>query len=128
MSPTRILVVEDDRDSREALAQVLRTDGHTVFEACDALEGTSTLRAMLLAGQLPHIIVADIFMPGASGLTFVAGVRVLGVTSPVIVITAWPTHDFRMQVQRLDAELVAKPLDPSALCQRVRDLLDAPLR
>jgi DNA-binding response OmpR family regulator len=123
MAPARILVVEDHGDSREAIAHVLRAEGHAVIEASNALEATSTLRSLLIVKKPPDLIITDVYMPGASGLTFLSGVRVIGVTSPVIVITAWPTDDVRARAKRLSGYMIAKPLDLPSLCRTVKAML-----
>jgi DNA-binding NtrC family response regulator len=119
-----IVVVEDHTDSREAIAHALRAGGHTVIEASNAIDATLVVRTLLLEAKPPQLIIADVYMPGASGLTFVSGVRVIGVKSPVIIISAWPTADLRERAKRLDAHFLPKPLEPADLCRMVTTLLE----
>jgi CheY-like chemotaxis protein len=59
----RVLVVEDDRDLREFLADVLAVEGHEVFRAAD---GIQALRVLL--DRAPNLLVTDIAMPEMDGL------------------------------------------------------------
>ncbi|MCX6071957.1 MAG: response regulator [Chloroflexi bacterium] len=64
--PATILVVDDERAYREAIADVLRSQGHTVLVAESAGEA---LKALELA--TPELIMLDVMMPGVDGLTLV---------------------------------------------------------
>jgi CheY-like chemotaxis protein len=57
-----ILVVEDDTELRELLAETLRSVGHVVREAAD---GEAGLRA--LAGGFPDLVILDVEMPALDG-------------------------------------------------------------
>jgi CheY-like chemotaxis protein len=83
---TMILVVEDDGDVREALADVLRQHGYDVAWAADGAEAIRALRS----GLRPSAIVLDVMMPVMDGLEFRAEQRSDPALAciPVIVITA----------------------------------------
>jgi CheY-like chemotaxis protein len=61
-----ILVVEDNIDTREALATLLALQG---FDVVDASNGAEAL-AYLRAGYAPCVIVLDVMMPGCDGYEF----------------------------------------------------------
>ena len=66
----RILVVEDDDDNRELLAELLRLEGHAVEEASDAE------RALELAARLPFdAVIADVGLPRMDGITLARELR-----------------------------------------------------
>ena len=74
MSSRRIsvLVVEDDREIRELLVQVLREEGHEVSSSSDG----STALERLRAGFRPDVILLDLLMPpGICGSEFIAQLR-----------------------------------------------------
>jgi CheY-like chemotaxis protein len=87
VSATRgtVLVIEDDADVREVLADVLRAHGYTVVTAGDGEDGLRAAR-----GAPPGLILLDLMMPRMSGYEFLevrATDRELRAI-PVIVLTA----------------------------------------
>lgn len=83
----RILVVEDEADSREVVALVLERNGAEVTVAAAASEGVG-----ILERELPDVLVADIEMPGEDGYSLVRRVRALpperGGRTPAVALTA----------------------------------------
>jgi CheY-like chemotaxis protein len=81
-----ILIVEDDLDIREALAEALGFEGYEVFLAENGQEALDMLRA----GPLPDVILLDLLMPIMSGWQFrqvqLADPALAGI--PVIVVSA----------------------------------------
>jgi CheY-like chemotaxis protein len=61
-----LLIIDDDRDSREALAEALSLEGYVVATAENGAEALARLRA----GYLPHAILLDLMMPGVDGWDF----------------------------------------------------------
>lgn len=85
-TPKRVLLVEDDRDVREALAQVLEFEGYEVASAANGLEAIEQLRRDLA----PSIILLDLMMPVMDGRQF-RSIQMQDPTIasiPVIVISA----------------------------------------
>jgi len=76
-SPTslRILVIDDDTQARESLADTLGTHGHRVVQAADSAVGMGLLRA----GERFDVALADLGRPGAGGWDLVQVIR-----------SAWP--------------------------------------
>jgi CheY-like chemotaxis protein len=66
-----ILVIEDDSDVRDMLADALRLAGLEVELAADGLTGLDRLRG----GACPSVIVLDLRMPGLSGVEFLREMR-----------------------------------------------------
>src|SRR5262249_21322910 len=62
----RLLLVDDDADSREAVAELLSLDGYDVGEAADGQEALDVLRR----GPAPCMVLLDLHMPTASGAFF----------------------------------------------------------
>lgn len=60
---SRILLVDDDRDMADSLADMLRSEGHDVHTASSGEEGLRTLRA----SPLPDIVLLDVDLPILSG-------------------------------------------------------------
>jgi CheY-like chemotaxis protein len=82
-----ILIVEDEADSREALAIFLRHKGHQVDSVSNGMEAIAAL-----ASHAPDAIVLDMFMPGVDGTSVLKAARsYLHLRSlPVVVMTAFP--------------------------------------
>lgn len=79
----RVLVVDDDTDLRETVADALRDAGWEVDLAEDGE------RALTLVAQAaPDVVLLDLLMPRWSGRDFVAGLRRLHRNVPVVVFTA----------------------------------------
>jgi two-component system, OmpR family, response regulator MprA len=115
---SRILVVEDDREIAETIAEGLREDGFTVDIAND---GAQALKC--LEGPLPAVIVLDLMMPVLNGPEFVRRYR--GVTGgpaiPIIAISAG--RSVRQPVAELGVQLfIPKPFDLPHLLQAVAEL------
>ena len=105
--PCRVLIVEDQADLREMMAQMLTLEG---FDAETATDGIDALGKLLGTGPQPHIILLDMMMPRMDGWTFVdhqtnhPGIAAI----PVIVLSAAP----RSQLQDVRAVAVLqKPLN-----------------
>jgi CheY-like chemotaxis protein len=84
-SQPTILIVDDDPDTRDVLAEMLRASG---YEAATAEDGATAMR-YLDAGNHPQAIVLDLHMPGMSGDTFLRRMRedVALAAIPVIAFT-----------------------------------------
>lgn len=67
----RVLVVEDETDLREVLAEWLEAKGYEVAEASDGLEAVSLLEA----GLEPDVILLDLTMPRMNGWRFLDWLR-----------------------------------------------------
>jgi CheY-like chemotaxis protein len=81
----KVLVVEDDADTREALARALKRGG---YETASSDNGQTALAEM--TRDRPDLIVLDLRMPVMDGLTFLEVIRgyVRWRNLPVIVVTA----------------------------------------
>ena len=65
-----ILVAEDNEDLRNIVADILRSDGHTVIEACDGAEVSD-----LLLKNSVDLLITDIVMPEQEGVQTIVQVR-----------------------------------------------------
>ncbi|MEP7050476.1 MAG: response regulator [Pseudomonadota bacterium] len=94
LSGLRVLVVDDEEDSRDIVAAMLTHEGAEVGTAPSAQEGFE-----LLTRFLPHVLVSDIGMPVEDGYSFVARVRQLpaeaGGKTPSIALTAYTSAEDR---------------------------------
>jgi CheY-like chemotaxis protein len=112
----RILVIEDERDLRELLAEWLETKGYEVAEAADGQDAVELLEA----GLEPDVILLDLTMPRMNGWAFLGWLR----ADPkhrdrrVLVASAY-ARDFPPE----DANgTVAKPFRPELLARELARL------
>ena len=118
MSVTRILIVEDERKTAEALELYLRAEGYEVTIAGDGNKG---LEEALGGGY--DLVLLDLMLPGMYGMDVCRRLREeSGV--PVIMLTARTLEDD--QVRGLDAgadDYITKPFSPRQVMARVRSVL-----
>ena len=83
----RILVVEDDRDIRESLQDLLEVEGYAVTTAENGRDALEQLQRM----DAPSVILLDLMMPVMSGDEFLRELRKDGALAsiPVLVVSAW---------------------------------------
>src|SRR4051794_15472510 len=125
--PFTILLVEDDFDVREALAETLREEGYTVDCACDGEEALQYLRG----GGRPGLILLDLMMPRMSGSEFRMVQRVDPALShlPVVLLSADSRMEDKARVLHADGA-IRKPIDLGELLatiERLRPRMDATL-
>jgi FixJ family two-component response regulator len=113
---TFVAIVDDDDLMRGALQGLLKAAGVAARAFASAEE-------FLQSGQQHHTacLIADIRMPGMSGLDLQARLNDQQVSIPTIFITAHGDSRMRMQALRAGAvEFLAKPFDDEVLLQSVR--------
>ncbi|QGY04501.1 response regulator [Methylobacterium mesophilicum SR1.6/6] len=111
----RVLIVDDDPQVRHVTASFLTGFGHSTTEAGD---GEAALR--LLGGDRYDIVVADLAMPGMSGIELAAEIRERDPRLPVLILTG---HAEAMQIPD-DLPVLSKPFRSADLAARVAALLD----
>jgi signal transduction histidine kinase/ActR/RegA family two-component response regulator len=108
----RVLIVEDNVDTREMLRRVLELDGHEVQEAADGAQGVE----MALATR-PEVVIVDIGLPRLDGYQVARRLRAgLGTAPLLIAVTGYgQTEDRRLSRDAgFDVHLV-KPVAPDQL-------------
>ncbi len=119
LEPARILIVEDDASTREALARALRLDGHEVETAARGETASRLLKTPPWAA-----VILDLGLPDGGGLDWCREWRRRGETLPILILTA--RGDVGSRVEGLDAgadDYLGKPFALSELKARVRALL-----
>ncbi|WP_041233581.1 response regulator [Cylindrospermum stagnale] len=119
----RILVVDDDEDSRFYISTVLEADGATVTAV------TSAPAALEMLPKLqPDAFICDIAMPGEDGYALIRKVRSLkadkGGRVPAVALTAYGDSEDRIRALEAGFQThVAKPVDPGELVTIVANLV-----
>lgn len=102
----RILVVDDEENTRIALTRLLSREGYEVNTAANGLEALSSLR-----NNPAELIITDLNMPEMNGLAFLRELNREYPTSNVIMITAFGEVESYLEALNLGAfEYLNKPL------------------
>jgi FixJ family two-component response regulator len=116
----QVAIVDDDESVRSALHGLMKAVGLRARSFASAEEFLESP----LHGQTACLI-ADIRMPGMSGLELQARLSAEHCRIPIIFITAHGDEKMRLQALRAGAvEFLAKPFDDQALLDRVRAALE----
>jgi DNA-binding response OmpR family regulator len=115
MARQRVLVIEDDRSIREGLVDALQFHG---YSALQAERGDTGLEKVLHGGC--DLVILDLVLPGADGLSVLREIRRARPTLPVIILTARGDEPDRVRGLREGADdYVAKPFSIRELLARV---------
>jgi DNA-binding response OmpR family regulator len=118
-SAGKILVAEDNDDTRAVVVEILRHAGYRLIEAAD---GASALRRV--EEESPDLAIIDINMPEVGGFSVVPAMRRRGFEQPVLILTGYSEIDSRVKGLGLGADdYMTKPFDDRELCARVAALL-----
>jgi two-component system, OmpR family, alkaline phosphatase synthesis response regulator PhoP len=118
-APAHVLVVEDDANLAAGVMENLRAEGYEVSLAGDGEQALTWLGAHLCA-----LVILDVMLPGADGLTVCRTLRERGNTTPVLFLTA--RGDPADRVRGLEAggdDYLAKPFHLQEFLLRVRAIL-----
>ncbi|HEX4511885.1 MAG TPA: ATP-binding protein, partial [Polyangiaceae bacterium] len=114
----RVLIVDDEPDTRGLIDLVLQMSGAQTAVATNAREGLE-----LLQFTRPHVLVSDISMPTEDGYSLISKVRALPgdvANTPALALTALAREEDRDQALRAGFTAhVAKPLEPADLVRHI---------
>ncbi|MGH9327238.1 MAG: response regulator transcription factor [Terriglobia bacterium] len=116
---TKVLVVDDDTESRELLAEVLSTNGYSV----GVVENNAAARELLREDEDYRIVIADLRMPNGSGLELLKDLRRQNSPHEVILMSSFMSSTERRLALDLGVDaLVEKPYQISELLAVVAGL------
>jgi PAS domain S-box-containing protein len=121
----RILIVEDDNDSREVLQLFLQQHGAIVAAAAGPRQAFEILGGSI--GKLPNVIISDIGMPEEDGYSMVSRIRDLpaseGGTIPAIALSAFNTSESRQKAFESGFQKYStKPFDDESIIHDILEL------
>ena len=115
-----VLVVDDDPDTRESLAMLLRLEGH---EAVAAADGHKAILAAFR--ECPDVVLLDIAMPGRDGMSVLEESRKGWPDVPVVMMSGHGTIETAVRATRLGAfDFIEKPLSAEKLLLTLQHALD----
>jgi DNA-binding response OmpR family regulator len=117
-----ILIVDNEQPIREYLELFLTTMGYTVYQAYD---GEEAVRLYREKGDRIDLVLMDVIMPNKTGREAALEIRDIKDDARILFISGYP-YDVISERHLLfeDAEMVMKPLAPSELALKVREMLD----
>jgi len=116
----RLLVIDDEKNIREGLADFLQTDGYEVVCAENADEGW-----MRFCGGDIDLVITDLKMPGLSGDDLMRRILAQSPGFPVIILTGHGTVESAVCAMREGAwDFLSKPVDLDHLSLKIKRALD----
>jgi DNA-binding response OmpR family regulator len=119
----RIVVIDDERRIADTLALILRSAGYVADVAYDGPSGLATCSA-----SRPHLVITDVVMPGMSGIEVAIEIRRGFPRCKILLYSGQAATAQMMDEARLrghDFELLAKPVHPVQLLEKVKSLIGA---
>ena len=115
----KILLVEDDKKISELVKQSLLSEGYFVDQSFDGESGYYKI-----IEDQPDLVILDIMMPKMNGYKVCAKVREIGVTTPIIMLTAkGGEYDVEEGLDTGANDYLRKPFSTVELLARIRKLL-----
>jgi DNA-binding response OmpR family regulator len=118
-----ILIIDDDKEIRTMLRELLEFNGYAVIEAADGNAGVRQFEA-----TLPDLVITDIVMPDQEGISTILEIRKKKRDTRIIAISGGglmaSPDDYLSIARKLGADRVfMKPLQLAALLSAVRTLI-----
>jgi len=114
----RVLIVEDDRQVRETVADYLATHGYEVDQAAD---GASMRKA--LGAELPDLVLLDVRLPGEDGLALARWLRARHDVAIIMLTAAGEVIDRVVGLEVGADDYIGKPFDLRELLARMKSVL-----
>ncbi len=115
----RILVIDDDKNIRYLMREILELEHYTVFTAKNGEEGLA-----LLETEHVDMVIVDIMMPKMDGYAFTKELREYNAEMPILMVSAKQLPEDRKKgfIAGID-DYMSKPVDPEELILRIKALL-----
>ncbi len=118
LTAVRVLVVEDDDDTRELVRATLEHAGAQV----EAVASAHDARREILE-EAPDVLVSDILMPEENGYSLIESLRTAGITTPAIALTAYARREDAEEARSAGFQMhLPKPVDAARLIDAVATL------
>ena len=114
----KILIVEDEKNMQEIIAEYMRRGGHTCFTADDGMDALLALK-----NNPMDLMILDIMMPHLDGFSVCKMAREMS-SLPIIMLTARSSEDDKLKGYDLGADdYMTKPFSPKVLLAKTNALL-----
>lgn len=110
-----ILIADDDRNSRDALRDIIQPEGFETIVASSGEEAIDIVRGVKI-----HLVLLDMHMPTLTGLETLGIVRQINAKLPAILVTGNPSDSlFRAAIQAQFYSVLPKPVSKGLLLYTV---------
>ncbi|HVY32271.1 MAG TPA: sigma-54 dependent transcriptional regulator [Polyangiaceae bacterium] len=117
----RILLVDDEASARNAMGKALEQAGYQVTAACDAFEALKLLETFE-----PDLTLADLMMPGMSGLDLLKAIRARDPDAQLVLVSGYRDVETAVEAMHSGAfHFLCKPVDIDTLLAIVEKALNA---
>jgi signal transduction histidine kinase/CheY-like chemotaxis protein len=129
LESVRVLFVEDDRSTREALAATLETCGASVMTADTAQSALVLLATSTKAGRGPNVLIIDLGLPAMDGCALLREIRRAELARdapplPAALITGYVSSEARDRALEAGFQVyVEKPIDPKRFIAVIEELV-----
>ncbi|MBD2506465.1 PAS domain S-box protein [Nostoc muscorum FACHB-395] len=119
----KVLLVDDERDTRELIAFILEQSGAVVNQTASAVEALQTMPQFQ-----PNLLLSDIGMPEIDGYMLMRQIRAMspeqGGTIPAIALTAYAGEaDYQQAIAAGFGQHITKPVEPAKLVRAIANLI-----
>lgn len=121
MEEKKVLVVEDDNDTRRGLGLRLRSAGYATVFAQDGVSAIQVART-----ERPDLVLLDLGLPGGDGFKVLERLKknIHLAEVPVVVLSAWDPRDHKEKVLKAGATaFLQKPAENQILLAAIKDCL-----
>jgi len=117
----KILIVDDDPGTRNALKAGLTSFGYQVLAAADAPEALKIIESSINSVEPVEIMVTDLKMPGMNGLELIRSAKKMRSGLAAILMTAYGDDHIREKVTNLGrCKYIDKPFGPERLQKMIK--------
>ena len=121
MSKRSILVVDDDKNTRDYLAAFLGASGY----AAECLGSGDEVLTRLAAGYTPAMILLDVMLPGKDGIEVLANVKALYPRIPIVILSGIGQIKTVVEAMKMGAsDYLTKPFEEEALELAIENALE----
>ncbi len=120
----RILIAEDEAQTRRSIAIVLENAGYCVKEAANGLDAVNYLTKSKNDVDKFDLLLTDIVMPKMSGLELIDTISQKQMLIPIVIISGYRDRRMRVQLAGLGyTNFLDKPFEPEMLLQSIENAL-----
>jgi two-component system nitrogen regulation response regulator NtrX len=114
-----LLLVDDDPNTLASLSRAFRMAGHEVTVSDNATRALETLRS-----ETFDLVFSDVVMPGKTGLDLLEEMKILGIKTPIIMISGQANIEMAVRATKLGAlDFLEKPLSTDKLLLTIENAL-----